>query len=349
MGIRTLGALASLPAAELSARLGQEGPAWQRIARGDDIGPLVPTGVEERFEGTLALEWPIEGLEPLSFVLGRLLEPIAAHLERRDGAAAALVLELRLVSRDTFTRRLQLPSPIRDPRVLRTLALLDLDTHPPTAGIDAVTVRIEPTPGRVLQHSMLERARPAAGAGVNADGPSHGADGRATLRLPWCPTRIVRRVRHEPFVADDRHAAKMPAAASAIPHPEDPAARSFGSAVHGPPLPAASADCRRARRHWPIRVTPTQSGIAAGRVSTCAGPWHSSGDWWQTSTAHREGADTVSAGGWTRDEWDVALDDGSVCRIFQDRTTHGWYMGKELKIINPTSNFQTNAECGIRN
>ena len=32
------------------------------------------------------------------------------------------------------------------------------------------------------------------------------------------------------------------------------------------------------------------------------------------------------AGGWTRDEWDVALDDGTVCRIFQDRTTHGWYM-----------------------
>ena len=118
----------------------------------------------------------------------------------------------------------------------------------------------------------------------------------------------------------------MPATASAVPHPDDQlpdrsglpyAVRRFRQPV---PIAVALADDR------PIRVTPTRSGIAAGRVSTCAGPWHSSGDWWQTSSAHREGTDAASAGGWTRDEWDVALDDGTVCRIFQDRTTHGWYM-----------------------
>jgi protein ImuB len=326
-GIRTLGALASLPAAELSARLGQEGPAWQRIARGDDIGPLVPTEAEERFEGSLALEWPIEGLEPLSFVLGRLLEPIAAHLERRDRAAAALVVELRLVSRETFTRRLQLPSPIRDPRVLRTLALLDLDTNPPPSGIDAVTVRIEPTPGRVLQHSLLDRARPAPEqvstlmARLTALMGEHRC---GSPRVPdtYRPGAFVM----QPFVSDRRDAAKMPAATASIPPSDDAppqpsgllyAVRRFRQPV---PIAVALADDR------PVRVSPTRSGIASGRVTTCAGPWRSSGDWWQTSTAHQDKADAVSAGGWTRDEWDVALDDGTVCRIFQDRTTHGWYM-----------------------
>ncbi|MGE3191186.1 MAG: hypothetical protein AB7N90_16005, partial [Vicinamibacterales bacterium] len=45
-GIRTLEALAGLPPAELSARLGQAGVYWQRLARGGDDRPLVPWGPE---------------------------------------------------------------------------------------------------------------------------------------------------------------------------------------------------------------------------------------------------------------------------------------------------------------
>jgi len=30
------------------------------------------------------------------------------------------------------------------------------------------------------------------------------------------------------------------------------------------------------------------------------------------------------AGAWNRDEWDVALSDGAVYRIFRDRETDGW-------------------------
>src|SRR4030095_9708737 len=123
--------------------------------------PLVPLIPEDVFEARLDLEWPIEGLEPLSFVLGRLLEPVCAHLERRGRAAAVLTTTLRLVSRDTHVRSLQLPAAMRHPRVLRTLALPDLQSPPARAGIDAVAVRVEPTPGRVLQFSLLERALPA--------------------------------------------------------------------------------------------------------------------------------------------------------------------------------------------
>ena len=120
----------------------------------------MPTLPEERFESSLELEWPIEGLEPLSFVLTRLLEPLSARLERRDRGAAVLHLELRLVTQDAHARRLQLPSPIRDVRTLRTLLLLDLESHPPPAAIDRVTIRIDPTPGRIVQHTLFTRAQP---------------------------------------------------------------------------------------------------------------------------------------------------------------------------------------------
>ncbi len=68
-------------------------------------------------------------------------------------------LEAQVV-RASHARRLELPSPIRDVRTLRTLALLDLESHPPPAAIDRVTVAIEPTPGRVLQHRLFTRAHP---------------------------------------------------------------------------------------------------------------------------------------------------------------------------------------------
>ena len=100
------------------------------------------------------------GLEPLSFVLTRLLEPLSTRLERRDRGAAVLHVLLRLVTRDAHVRRLQLPSPMRDVRALRTLALLDLESHPPAAAIDRVTIVIDPTPGRVLQHTLFTRAHP---------------------------------------------------------------------------------------------------------------------------------------------------------------------------------------------
>ena len=160
-GLRTLGELAALPAADLSERLGQDGIRWQRLARGEDTGPLVPAAEEEPFEASLELEWPIAELEPLSFVLTRLLEPLCQRLEHRDRGAAVLHLRLRLVTRDLHLRSLQLPAPMRDPKVLRTLLLLDLESHPAPAGIDAVTVAIDPTPGRIVQESLLTRALPA--------------------------------------------------------------------------------------------------------------------------------------------------------------------------------------------
>src|SRR4051812_49606957 len=103
---------------------------------------------EERFEASLDLEWPIADLEPLSFVLTRLLDPLSTRLERRDRGAAVLHVELGLVTRDVHACRLELPTPLRDVRALRTLVLLDFENRRPAAAIDTVTVIIEPTPGR---------------------------------------------------------------------------------------------------------------------------------------------------------------------------------------------------------
>ena len=160
-GLKTLGDLAALPSADLFERLGAGGLMLQRLARGEDDRPLVPDPVADPLEASVALEWPIEGLEPLSFVLRRLFETLCARLERGRVGAAVLHVRLWLVTREVHARTLQLPAPLRDPRVLRTLVLLDLESHPPSAGIDRVAIVIDPVPTRVLQFSLLERALPS--------------------------------------------------------------------------------------------------------------------------------------------------------------------------------------------
>ena len=93
-GLTTIGELAALDAGDLSARMGQDGVRLQQLALGRDPGPLVPDPDVPRFIERMELEWPLDTLEPLSFVLARLLDPLAASLERADRGAAALRLDL---------------------------------------------------------------------------------------------------------------------------------------------------------------------------------------------------------------------------------------------------------------
>ena len=159
-GLATLGALAALPAADLFERLGAAGLAWHAMARGLDARPLVPTAEPQPFEATCAFEWPIEAIEPLSFALGRVIDPLCARLDHDGLGTVTLQTTLRLVTRELYVRRLGLPMPMRDPRVLRTLIVLDLESHPPPAGIDVLTVTFEPVAGRIVQPSLLARAHP---------------------------------------------------------------------------------------------------------------------------------------------------------------------------------------------
>jgi protein ImuB len=299
-----------LPDAELASRFGRHAAAWQMMARGVDRQPLVPTLDDERFEASLDLEWPIEGLEPLSFVLTRLLEPLCTRLERRDRGAAVLHVLLDLVDGGSHVRRLDLPTPIRDVRALRTLALLDLESHAPDAAIDRVRIVVDPTPGRVLQHALFTRAQPT---------PEQLSTLLARLAAVMGQGRVG-----APATIDTYR----PGAFAMTPFATDHSGgeRKCDGPANGPvsalrrcrqPVPARVAVDAEGR---PVRVTTDRRGYAGGAVLASAGPWRTSGDWWIASgQSPRPGE-----GFWDRDEWDVALGDGAVYRIFRDRGTDGW-------------------------
>jgi protein ImuB len=349
-GLKRLGELAALPSADLAARLGQQGLAWQAIARGEDGHPLVPTLLEERFDASLELEWPIEGLEPLSFVLTRLLEPLSTRLERRDRGAAVLHTRLRLVTKAIYARSLELPAPLRDVRTLRTLALLDLESHPPPAAIDAVTVVIDPTPGRVLQHSLFNRANPAPDEISTLLARLAALMGAGRIGVPSIiDTYRPGAFEMKPFtVSPDRHRrdAGRNREEMRSRHPQDAALfgmRSFPSALRRFRQPVAARVAVLDGR--PVRVTTDRRGLTGGSVVACAGPWRTSGHWWadgpcgaggdeapapgRTGGEGRAPVQKGSAGGqtsWDRAEWDVALSDGGVYRVFRDCEAGGWFI-----------------------
>jgi len=315
-GLRTLGDLASLPTADLVARLGRPARTWQAMARGEDLWPLVPMLEEERFEASLDLEWPITDLEPLSFVLTRLLEPLSTRLERRDRGAAVLHVLLRLVTRDTTARRLELPTPMRDVRALRTLALLDLEAHPAEAAIDRVTIVIDPTPGRVVQHTLYTRAQPTPeqlstllarlGAlmgrdrfgvpvAVDTDRPGAFAMAPFATEHPHPVVGADPRVRPDPRVLVGADPRVLVGADPRVLVGADPRVRpeaTLGSATQSPaPGPQSLVSALRRCRQpvparvavadgRPVRVTTDRRGFSGGAVTHCAGPWRTSGEWW---------------------------------------------------------------------
>lgn len=321
-GLSTLGELAALPAGMLSARLGQAGIELQRMAKGVDVRPLVPDPDVPRFLERIELEWPIDGFEPLAFVLARLLEPLSLALERADRAAAAIHLRLRLVDRTVHARLLQLPAALRDPRVLRTLLVLDLESHPPGAAIDVVTIEVDPAPGRVLQYSLLERARPSAEtlATLTARlGALVGESrcGRPALLDSHGPDAFEMRR----FAPDEGAPVALSSAAPAF--VASATDTSVASAFRRKDHQLECAVLRRFRPPVAIRVIVDggrprhvfidRRGMPGGHIEQCAGPWRSSGAWWEARP-------------WNRDEWEVALGDGSVCRVFQARDTGHWFL-----------------------
>ena len=287
-GIRTLDELAALPAADLSSRLGRRGQALQRLARGLDPRPFVPDAATPRFLERLELEWPIDELEPLSFIFARLLDPLSTALERADRGAAALRLDLRLVDRSTHTRVLQLP--VADARPAGAAHAAAARSRIASSRRGHRHRRDRARSGARAHHAVLAaRSRAAVGrSALDLDGAVVGAGRRDALG-----TAVARgqpsagRVR-DAELRDRRHAvragstgcgewgsARPPAAAPSPRHPRD--GRAADARYMSPPRVAVSP------------VDPSCSPPDRGE--------------------HRaDGGRVWRATSWNRDEWDVESD-----------------------------------------
>ncbi|MBM3774022.1 MAG: hypothetical protein FJW37_02570 [Acidobacteria bacterium] len=320
-GVRTFGELGALPEKGIVERLGAEGGRLRKLARGEFERPLVPPEDEPRFEEEMDLEHPLELLEPLSFLLARLLDQLLKRVE----AVAALRLRLTLENGAAHERSLRLPVPMRDPRTLLKLLQLYLQAHPPEAPIVKVWISAEASKPRALQHGLFLPLAPEPDQLELTLARIASLAGEANVGSPeLCDT-------HRPgaFVMRRFAATRSLNRRSTLSAAYRTAGRPLGRAPSGtsgglgPVFPQASRveAVKAAPDRWPPYREPPQRVFRPPRqadgiwrnVVQAAGPWRTSGDWW-------------TADPWARDQWDVALADGSLYRIFRDLASERWFL-----------------------
>ena len=335
-GIRTLRALAALPEVALSERLGQQGLRLQQLSRGATSRTLVPIEAPLIFEEAVELEHPIVLLEPLAFLLNRLLDQLCARLASRALAAQELHLTLSLenrphsnqqsqISNQQFVRTLRLPLPMLDTKLFLKLLQLDLNAHPPGAPIVRIHLAVEPARPRPGQAGLflppspepekleLTLARIAALVGGNKVGAlelldTHHPEGFRLRRFMTAsdhqPPKTKKPEKEKQEIKEEEAKEKE--------HPAVTALRRFR-----PPLRATVT----LDQGQPAQVVCEKTKIIQGSILWKAGPWRSSGDWWEREA-------------WSRDEWDIALQNNALqnastialYRLVHDLLEGAWFV-----------------------
>jgi protein ImuB len=295
-GVRSVRDLLALPSRALGARLGPEALRLIALARGEEAELPLPAPAPTRLEEAIDLDFPVERLEALAFVLQGLLSRLLARLEARHLACHDLSLGLDLEGGGRDARRVGLAAPTRDLRVLMRLLCHALETRPLGAAVVGAALASE---GRPAPLDQLDLFRPA--------GPAPGALGRTLAALEsLCGSDRI----GSPEVADDHHpdAFGMRRFRPGRPDPTDPPRLALAALTVRALRPPVAAEVGLFRGR-PARI---RSAVANGRVVQLAGPWRTTGGWWS------------SAGRFAFDSFDVQTTDGTVARLRFDHLREDW-------------------------
>ena len=290
-GIHTLEQLAQLPEAGIAERFGPAGVSLQRLARGAVDRPLKIFQPEITYNDRIQLDHPISLLEPLLFLIARMLNDQCEKLLSHGMAANEITIRLELENMTEHVRTLRLPIPMRESKALLKLLQMDLEAHPPDDATVALALSLKPVNPRTVQNGIFLPVTPAPDKLELTLARIRGIVGENNVGIP----ELLNTHHPHPF----RLAPRQPQLTDPPPATIQHAFRYFR-----PPL-AAKVELQNDR---PVRLTA--SGIH-GKVLTASGPWRTSGDWWTLAP-------------WNRDEWDIALA-GGMYRIYREPNQH-WFL-----------------------
>jgi protein ImuB len=288
-GIRSLRAFAKLPAIQVSERLGQEGVKLHKLAQGAGTRPIVPLAETLRFVEVMELDYDITAIEPLTFILSRMLDQICARLRSRNLATHEVRLAL-----GNYVHILNLPLPIRNSRLLTKLFILDLEAHPPGIAIHRVEVEAFPAKPRVVQNGLFVPLSPE---------PE-----KLELTLARLKAVVGEENVGSPEILDTHRPDAFQMTKFGIGRSPSPSgkgeSRNLSLRLYRPPLDATV----QLRNTVPIWIA--FYGVHDSIASTSR-PWHTSGDWWRPTM-------------WDREEWDIETSD-ALYRIYYDVHLDRWY------------------------
>jgi len=312
-GLRTFSDFAGLPLAGVAQRLGQAGVRLQKLAQGKSDRQMVLVQPPLGFEQSLELEHPVAELEPLSFILSRLLNQLCANLHSHALATNELRLHLNLEDRSEHERIISLPIPMQNPKTLLRLLLFEIEALPPRAAVISITIIAEPVKPRMAQTGLfipltpepekleLTLARLAKLVGADKVGSpeildTHRPDAFRMKRFSISTQNKSRN--RQPAIGNRQCVMGF--------RVFRPPWRAEVQTLHGRPTRIRAQDVKL-------------SCLVRGQVVCASGPWRTSGDWWRPDV-------------WVRDEWDIAVADSIpkqsevLCRIYRDVQSEEWFV-----------------------
>lgn len=287
-GVHTVGQFVKLPRVDVAARLGAEGVLLWEIASGSRERLLDLVRLPRHFQARVEVENAIECLEPLLFLLRRLLDRLCLQLAENWLVAAAIRLGLRFADHTEHRADLRIAEPSRDVELLARVLHTHLEGLQTAAPIVSLALQLQPIRPARTQADLFSRGmRDPNGF---AETLAHleallgtGNIGKARLLPSW---------RQDAFVLDHYLTPRAAVAQAPV----------EGGADHGLLL-------RRFRPRQEVRVNldqerpaVIQTAQATLTVTQASGPWLLSGEWWNEDA-------------WQREIWEVAADDGSLYQL----------------------------------
>jgi len=293
-GIRTIGGFLALGRDDLVRRLGAEAGEYFDRATGRVDRPLRCTQPAETFEESTEFEHEVETLEPLLFLLRRMVEQLVLRLNAIYRVPAEITLRLGLSNDDEHIRVFKVPSPTANPDTLFRMLHTHLESVTTQHAIVRVQLSAEPTRPVRQQFGLFETA---------LRDPNQFAETLARLVALVGHDRVgtaVLETTHRPdaFRLQPADFTSSVSRAEAAALPLGLSLRRFR-----PPQPALVQSDRG--------PTYLHARAVDGPIVAAYGPMLLNGDWWSQQS-------------WSRAEWDVKLADGTLCRIYEE--DGGWFL-----------------------
>jgi protein ImuB len=299
-GIKTCGELADLPETGMAERMGKAGVYLRDLAAGKVRRPLRLFSFSTSYEEGMDLENSLSLLEPLLFLLGRVLGDLCDRLRAQSMAARLLWAKFRLDGQKEYNCELEFPVPLAEHQTLLKLLQLHLERHALPAPVIGFTLKLEPVEPKRLQGGIFLPPTPAPDKLQITLARISGMVGKENVGSP------VLLNTHRP----DAFQLESPAISNEL-NQTPLAQKETGGETLRLAIrlfrPALTAKVKLSDAA-PQKVMA--NGIK-GVVLRFAGPWKTSGEWWAPTA-------------WSREEWDVALDDGALYRIYQETQTRSW-------------------------
>ena len=290
-GIHTVGEFIRLDKEEIRNRLGADAVRlWER-ARGTSTRLLKLVEPPESFIESFEFDYEIETAEPLLFILRRFLEQLGLRLTNIYQVAKTLTLWIHFSNKETYERRFEIPEPTNEVQLLFRMLQTHLEDFKSEHPIVAVSLEAQPTKPFSHQFGLFE---------ASLRNPNQLYETLARL------TALLGNDRVGTPIMEDTY------------RPDTFRLEPFRWELVVSPPPALSLRGAALRRFRPNRSVSVflEDGEPVhlrnvelnSRVAEKAGPYLASGNWWDEKE-------------WARHEWDVELENGTLCRFHSNGQT----------------------------